>query len=125
MTKRAEIERLLRAGEVPVDEIAKRVGTTPTYVRQERVRLGIKPPQRKLIASPRAEYKRQYIAKIVASLTAEERSAIRCREYRKARDRGLSPEAASTAAAIAMHEACRRRYHHLRVAATLAKEDAS
>lgn len=125
MTKRAEIERLLRAGEVPVEEIAKRVGTTPTYVRQKRWGLGIKPPPRKLSASPKAEYVRQYTSMITALLTAEERSAIRCREYRKARDRGLSVAAAKSAATIAMHEACRRRYHHLRVAATLAKEDAS
>lgn len=125
MTKRAEIERLLRAGEVPVEEIAKRVGTAVTYVRQERARLGIKPPPRKLSASPGAEYMRQYMAKMVASLTAEERSAIRWREYRKARDRGLSVGAARTAAEIAMQKACRRRYHQLRVAATLAKEDAS
>lgn len=122
MTKRSEIERLLRAGEVPVDEIAKRVGTTPTYVRQVRAQIGIKPPQRTLSETPTAKWKRR----MLASLTAEERSAIRCREYRKARDRGLSAREADTVAGTAMLEAGRRRYYsHLRVAATLAKEDAS
>lgn len=112
MTKRAEIERLLRL-ERPDKEIARRVGTTQTYVRVVRLRLGIKLPQRKLSEAPRAEYMRQYYYRTIALLTDEERSAIRGRAYREARDRGLSPEAANTAAAIAVVKACRRRRRYL------------